>query len=273
MIKLSKVVLSISLCLLTMTTYSQNSAAGNAAKLSRAKYSGTDVAKDLVEQRRDTTFTRYYSGGFEVDTTRTWREKIDYTGRALEDNKYQLNSSRYRRDLATDGLALDMERTTTYAAKSAKKSILVTKQFLVDGLVEQITYNGDDRTVKCFDKSGQLLNEKGCMLYTTDKYPKEKLTKLTTNLQNQIFKTVKKNKGLVPKYILVNIESDYKTKSWFLSLDFPKSYDIDSKMYTELVTAIMVVLNNEKIQDFHFNKDINGNYYNHFLNLPINFRS
>lgn len=271
MIKFNKVVLSISLCLLGMTSYSQNSAAGNAAKLSRAKYLGTDIAKELVEQRTDTTFTRYYSGGFEIDTTRTWREKIDYTGRALEDNKYQLNSSRYRRDLATDGLTLDMERTRTYTGKNAKNAITVTKQFLVDGLVEQITYNGDDRTVKCFDKEGKVLNEKGCLLYTTDKYPKEKLTKLTTNLQNQILKTVKKNKGLVPKYILVNIESDYKSKTWFLSLDFPKSYDVDSKMYTELVTAIMVVLNNEKIQDFHFNKDINGNFYNHFLNLPINF--
>ncbi|MDM1388723.1 hypothetical protein HX052_01865 [Myroides marinus] len=269
--QLLKAALVIAVILASTIGYGQSSAGGNAAKQSRMKYAGTEDIKSILKKGDNTTFTRYFRGGFELDSTRSWSDKIIYTGTAIDDKTYEFKSKRYKRDPETNELTLNMETTKTYIDKKIKGSELVTKQFLVDGLVEQITYKGEERTVRCFDKEKKELNQIGCLVYTYTKYPKEKMIKLSANLQDQIIKTIKKNRGIVPSYILMNIESDYKTQQWNLSLDFPKNYDIDSNMYAELVTTIMNVLSQEKLQDYHFNKDINGNYYNHYLNIPISF--
>lgn len=269
--QLLKKVLVIAIILASTLGYAQNSAAGNAAKQSRMKYAGTEDIKSILKKGENTTFTRYFRGGFELDSTRSWSDKIVYTGKEIDGNTYQLKSEKYKRELEMNTLTLNMESIRTYTDKKVKGSVLVTKQFLVDGLVEQITYRGEERTVRCFDQEEKELNQIGCLVYTYTKYPKEKMIKLSANLQDQIIKTIHKKKGVVPSYILMNIESDYKTQKWNLSLDFPKSYNIDSNMYDELVTTIMNVLSQEKLQDYHFNKDINGNYYNHYLNIPISF--
>ncbi|MCC9043045.1 hypothetical protein LNQ81_10200 [Myroides sp. M-43] len=260
--------------IVTLSTlgYGQMTPGGSALRQSRMKFLGTDNIKSILKKNENTSFIRYFNGGFELDSTRSWTNRVIYTGTVLDDNKYELKSEVYQRDLDTKEETLYMERVRTYNNKKEKGSILVTKQFLIDGLVEEITTKNKKKVVKCFDQDRKIINSDGCLLYTRFDYPKEKMKTLSEKLKEQISKVVYTKNGPVPNYILVNIESDYKAQKWNLSLDFPKNYSLENNMYTELVTAIMYVLNNEKLEGFHFNKDIKGNYYNCNLIVPVTFQ-
>jgi len=269
--QLLKKVLVIAVILASTIGYGQYSPGGNALVQSREIFLGTENISRLIKKGDNIAFTRYFRGGFELDSTRSWSDKIIYTGEAIDDKTYEFKSERYKRNPETNELTLNMESTKTYKNKKTKGSVIVTKEFLVDGLVEQITYKDKDKAVQCFDKTGKVLQTQGCLLYTRFKYPKEKMVDLSEKLKEEIYSTIFTKRGSIPNYLLINLESDYKNQRWNLSLDFPKNYSLDDNMYNELVTTIMNVLSKEKLQEFHFNKDINGNYYNYYLNIPVTF--
>ncbi|WHU36619.1 hypothetical protein [Myroides odoratimimus] len=251
--------------------YSQTTPGGSALRQSRMKFFGNDIIKSILKKNENITFTRYFNGGFEVDSTRSWTNRVVYTGSVLADNKYEFKSKIYKRDLNTKEETLYMDRVVTYLNKKEKGSTLVTKQFLLDGLIEEITTVNKEKVIKCYSKDGKVINTDGCLLYTRFKFPKDKMIDLSEKVKAKITNTIYTKNGSVPNYILVNIESDYKAQKWNLALDFPRNYSSDNAMYTELVTDIMYALKNEKLEDYHFNRDINGNYYNCNLIVPITF--
>lgn len=271
MSKILKVVLVFILIYSSVNGYSQKRKRKENKVDSRAFYAGSDVIKDLLKKGSDTVFTRYFIGGFGVDSTRLWREKIIYTGERISDDKYKMSTSSTVKNKHSGEFSLDKEGYKVFQNKKPKAVYMLNKQFLVDGLVEEVVHENDTYAVKCIDKEGNTLNEIGCLRYSYSKFPEEKFNELKSNLQNTIYQILNKQRGKIPAYIILSLEADYPSKMWFLALDLPEGYQLGSDMHTSLVAGIMHVLNNEKLEDYHFNKDINGNYYNRTVYIPIRF--
>lgn len=49
--------------------YSQTTPGGSALRQSRMKFTGNDIIKSILKKNENITFTRYFNGGFEVDST------------------------------------------------------------------------------------------------------------------------------------------------------------------------------------------------------------
>lgn len=272
--KLLKGVLVLMLISISVNGYSQKSKKAKAKTKvdGREFYAGSDVIEDLLKEGRDTVFTRYFIGGFSVDSTRLWRERVTYTGEKIAENKYTISTSSTVKNKHSGAFSLDKEGYKVFENKKPKATYMLNKQFLLDGLVEEITHQNDTYAVKCIDKEGNTINEIGCLRYSYSKFPEEKFNELRSNLQNTIYKILNKQRGKIPAYIILSLEADYPSKMWFLALDFPEGYQLGSDIHTSLVAGIMHVLNNEKLEDYHFNKDINGNYYNRTVYIPIRFK-
>lgn len=273
MSKLSKIAISISVCLIAMAGYSQSGIGSKANNYVLDVYNGRDVIKSLSKDKRDTTFVRHFNGGFIVDSTKQWSELVKYTGKSLPNDQYLFTTKGYKVNSANGNVDLAYESNRTLLDKKGKKSTYQLNTLLQDGLVEvYVNDKGDKSSTKCIDKDGTIVNTKGCLLYTTSRFPSEKMKDMSIKIKDNIIYTLMVNKGRVPSYILVNMEADYFTKKWFVVFNFPKDYTISNTLYSELVLTILNVLNKEKIQDYHFNKDVNGHYYNYALAVPIVFQ-
>lgn len=271
MIILKNVLLGVSICLFAITGYSQSIVGSRTIRHVHEVYNGSDVIKSLSKEKRDTTFVRYFDGGFIVDSTKQWSELVKYTGNSLSNDQYLFRTKGYKVNNTNGNVDLVYESSRTLLDKKGKKSTYQLNKLLQDGLVEVYINNKGDKSTKCIDKDGTIVNTKGCLLYTTSRFPLEKMKDMSAKIKDNIIYTMMISKGGVPNYILVNLETDYFTKKWFVVFNFPKDYTINNTLYSELVLAILNVLNKEKLQDYHFNKDVNGHYYNYSLRLPIVF--
>lgn len=232
--------------------------------ISRDLYMGVDQVKDIVTQNRDTTFTRYFAGNFEVQSTDEWTNKIIYKGQTDSDKYYTYSTSNYVRNAGSEELILRKEYVSTYALKGAWRTKMASKEFLLDGLVEEISYKGKEKSVKCIDKEGKVLNEKGCLRYTIAPISEEEVLKLRIDVVDAARKASRK-KGMLPKYRLTNLVADYETKTWKVYQEFPADFDKSNPMYERLKTAVENAFKDKKVDEVYYNKDINGNYYDNIF--------
>jgi len=237
------------------------------------KYSGTDLLDEGYSNSKAINETRYFYSGAEVAADRTWREKIEYKGDISEQGAYEFVTKIYKKDQATGTLNLLQEQVRTYDKPKSKRYKYYSQVFLQDGLVEVRTNDGEEHKASCIDAEGNVINDSGCLYYSSNKFPVEKIKQLQSNIANIVSATVHKSKkSKVPDFIIVFIEADYESQSWLLSFEFPKKYNVNNELYSELIGNITFALNNEKLENYHFNKDINGNYYNYRLTQPIAFK-
>lgn len=272
MINLKQLLLGVLILTGTNLSYAQKKTREpHPRDISRDRYMGLDQVKDIVTQNRDTTFTRYFAGNFEVKATDEWTNKIIYKGQTDSDKYYTYSSSNYIRNTNSDDLILRKEYVSTYALKGAWRTKMQSKEFLLDGLVEEISYKGKEKSVKCIDKEGKILNEKGCLRYTIDPISEDEVLKLRIDVVDASRKATRK-KGMLPKYKLTNLVADYETKTWKVYQEFPTDFDKSNPMYKNIKTAVEKVFNDKKVDEVYYNKDINGNYYSNifFINGVFN---
>ncbi|MEK6493232.1 hypothetical protein [Myroides odoratimimus] len=269
---LLNIVLAMVLAITTMTVYGQKKKRNVKQYDSVEVYRGNDVIQDLVKAGRDTVFTRHYLSSFLVDSTRLWREEVTYTGEKLDDNKYKLSAQSMLKEKNVEELKLNTESEKIYHKNKSDATYILNRRYLLEGLVEEVVHQNKKYTAKCIDKDGNVLNETGCLRYSQTPFPVEKTEKFQRNLQKTITNLITNSRGKLPRYIILAIEADYESQRWNLALDFPKEYKLGSDMHTSLVAAIAHVLNNEKLEEYHFEKDINGNYYNRTMFIPLIFK-
>ncbi|MDM1345961.1 hypothetical protein [Myroides marinus] len=270
--RLLKVLLVFILLTSTITMYAQKSSRTKQKADGRDIYVGSDIIKDLLKQEKDTLFTRYYLGGFMVDSTALWREKVTYTGKQIAEDEYQLLTTSMLKNKETGELSLYIKGEKRFEKKKTKATHIINQKYLLDGLVEEVVHKGDTYVVKCVNAEGVVLNNKGCLRYSYTPFPEIKTHKFRASMQDAIYNVVTKSRGILPNYIILSIEADVKSKRWNLALDFPDQYNLGSDMHTSLVAAIVHVLNNEKLEEYHYDQDVNGNYYNRTMYVPIRFK-
>lgn len=239
--------------------------------ISRDLYMGVDKIKDIVTQNRDTTFTRYFEGNFEVQSTDEWTNKIIYKGQTDSDKYYTYSTSNYVRNAGSEELKLRKEYVSTYVLKGAWRTKMTSKEFLLDGLVEEISYKGKEKSVKCIDKEGKELNEKGCLRYTIAPISEDKITELRVITGDAARKAARK-KGMLPKYELTNLVADYETKTWKVYQEFPADYDESNPLFSKIKLATEKAFKDKKVDEVYYNKDINGNYYDNIFFINGTYR-
>ncbi|WP_242651368.1 hypothetical protein [Myroides marinus] len=273
--KIYRLLITITLLLLTSTIgygqYSQGSYTYQGIKVNNELYSGADIVKDLSKQRKDTVLTRYFNLSFPVDSVSRWTQVVKYAGKSLENDQYLLRTKVYKIDNETGKLYKWIESSRTLYDKKGKKEKYVSRILLKDGLIQEYKNDKGKKSMVCIDNRGNKINDKGCLLYTYSKYPHHKMETVSDLIKQQLTNTVYSYSGRLPSYLLVNLEADYATKKWYVSFDFSKGYAVNQNIYLDLVTSVLSALGSVKVEDYHFNKDINGNYYNYMLNLPISF--
>lgn len=269
---LLNIVLAVVLATTTMTVYGQKKKRNVKQYNSVEVYRGNDVIQDLLKSGRDTVFTRHYLSSFLVDSTRLWNEQLKYTGEKLDDKKYKMSTYGIVKDRNSGELKLNSQSEKIYHKNTLDIIYISNKRYLQDGLVEEVVHQNQQYTVKCIDKEGNVLNETGCLRYSQTPFPVEKTEKFNQKLYRALNNVTRKSKGKLPRYMVLAVEANYESQRWNLALDFPKEYKLGSDMHTSLVAAIAHVLNNEKLEEYHFDKDINGNYYNGTMFIPLTFR-
>lgn len=262
MINFKQILLGAIVFVGTTMSYGQPSDANKARVDGRNVYMGYDQAKNLAAQQKDTTFVRYFAGNFEVNSLEAWTNKIVYKGHKESDKLYTFNSYNYVKESNSDELKLRKEWINTYTIKQVKNIKSHSKEYLLDGLVEEVTYEGKEKRAKCIDIEGKILNEKGCLRYTITPLKEKDYLALRVSIVDATRKVTGRNRGLLPKYRLTNVVADYETKSWKVYQEFPADFDKSSKMYTKLLNAVDEAVKKEKLDEVFFNQDINGNYYN-----------
>ena len=259
------------LFLISILGYGQGGPASDALIINRQLLSGYDVVKELNKQEKDTLFTRYFNSINAVDSVSTWDRVVKYTGKSLKDNQYLLLTKTYKLDIETRKLVKEEESKRTLLDKKGKKQIYIRKQFLKGGLVEEYKHDKGKETIGCYDKNGAKLNDKGCLLYTYSKFPGHKFEAFYEDVKQKIQNYLYTSTGRVPSYILVNIEADYLSKKWFVTFSFPGDYKVSNHLYSGLVINTLNALNSLKIEEYHFNKDLYGNFYNRSYTIPFTF--
>ncbi|MDM1528517.1 hypothetical protein HX092_04300 [Myroides odoratimimus] len=261
------------LFLISILGYGQNGKAFVTFKSYEGYLSGYDIVKELHKQEKDTLFTRYFNSINAVDSVSKWDRVVKYVGKSLKDNQYLLLTKTYKLDIETRKLVKEEESKRTLLDKKGKKQIFIKRKFLKGGLVEEYKKDKGKETIGCYDKDGAKLNDKGCLLYTYSKVPKNKFENLRGEIKQRIYNVLSSSTGRLPPYILLNIEADYPSKKWFVTFSAPKDYKISNHLYSDLMISILNSLNNLKIEEYHFNKDLYGNYYNHSYTFPISFEA
>lgn len=257
--------------LVSLTGYGQGGFVDKGIRDNNEKFSGLDIAKNLNKQEKDTIFTRYFNMSFPVDSVSHWTTVVKYVGKSLGDNKYLLKSKIYKVDYETGKLVKATEVSRTILDKKGKKQDLVVRRLLKGGLVEEYKSNNGKESTVCYDKNGSKVNDKGCLLYSYSKYPRYKTEVINDVISHRITTLLSSYSGNLPSYILVNIDADYLTKKWNVAFEFSKGYKIDNGVNIELLTTILGSLSQIKLEEYNYNKDIYGNYYNYMLSLPISF--
>ncbi|SEQ41483.1 hypothetical protein [Myroides profundi] len=259
------------LFLISVLGYGQGGPASDALIINRQLLSGYDIVKELNKQEKDTLFTRYFNSINAVDSVSTWDRVVKYTGKSLKDNQYLLMTKTYKLDIETRKLVKEEESKRTLLDKKGKKQVYIRKQFLKGGLVEEYKSDKGKETIGCYDKNGAKLNDKGCLLYSYSKFPGHKFEALSIDVKQGIQNLLYSSKGKIPSYILLNIEADYLSKKWFVTFSFPEDYKVSNHLYSGLVINILNALNSLKIEEYHFNKDLYGNFYNRNYTIPLTF--
>ncbi|EHO14014.1 hypothetical protein VSP10_08545 [Myroides odoratimimus] len=259
------------LFLISVLGYGQGGPASDALIINRQLLSGYDIVKELNKQEKDTLFTRYFNSINAVDSVSTWDRVVKYTGKSLKDNQYLLMTKTYKLDIETRKLVKEEESKRTLLDKKGKKQVYIRKQFLKGGLVEEYKSDKGKETISCYDKNGAKLNDKGCLLYTYSKFPRHKFEAFYEDVKQRIQNHLYTSTGRVPSYILLNIEADYLSKKWFVTFSFPEDYKVSNHLYSGLVINTLNALNSLKIEEYHFNKDLYGNFYNRSYTIPFTF--
>lgn len=272
--KIYTILITTTILLLTsLVGYSQGGYVYKGIKNNDELYSGVDIIKDLSKQRKDTVFTRYFNLSFPVDSVSRWTQVVKYAGKSLDNDQYLLRAKVYKIDNETGKLYKWVESSRTLLDQKGKKEKYVSRILLKDGLVQEYKNDKGKKYTVCIDNKGNKINDKGCLLYTYAKFPLYKMETVSELIRQQLTNIVYSYSGIMPSYILVNLEADYVTKKWYVSFEFSKGYVVNQNIYLDLVTSVLSALGSAKVEDYHFNKDINGNYYNHMLTLPISFVS
>lgn len=254
-------VLGVALLSTSVVVFAQKDLIKDARIQGNYHYMGYDVAKKMAVEARDTTFVRYFAGRLPVAEGELWTNMVEYKGHKESDRYYMFNSYNHEKSIKTGELKLREEWANTYTVQTAKNTKSVSKQFLLDGLVEEIVYEGKGKTVKCLDKEGKVLNEKGCLRYTIAPQDKREVSELHVLVVDSARKATRK-KGMLPKYRLTNLVADYESQSWKVYQEFPTDFDKNSPMYERIKAAVENAFKGKKVDDIYYDKDINGNYYN-----------
>ncbi|MVX35672.1 MULTISPECIES: hypothetical protein [Myroides] len=235
-------------------------------------YSGHDLIKELVQQQKDTQFTRYFKAIYPTDSVDGWEHKIAYEGVQLKDSVYQYTLSKYKRGVsqADSEAILVSTKVFFFKDKNYRNSRMISRKFLKGGYIEEKEKEGNSVRLKCLNSEGETVNDNGCLKYSRVNFPKHKFKRLYSDMYHKLFKVASLELGQDEKVnIRLMIVADPKTNKWNIYFNDLDKYNLSEQNKYQIIAALSKVVNSEPIDKTYFDEDLYGNLYEYPISIPI----